>query len=447
MSRPSRRSTRRCATRCAPRSRSRSRPSPRARTSGRSCSCAARRRPRSGTLGDPDLDRVVARDALGELEAGPHVDPALRRARRGARRHGVGVHRVVRAAAAHGDLRRGRLHRAAGQRSPRCSATAWSCATPAPVFATGSGFPMADEVVNEWPNRYLEKVGDDLGPRDAVCVLTHDSKFDVPAIVGSLATGVGYLGAMGSRTTHAKRTERLQRGGRHRRAARPHPGADRPRHRRPHAGGDRGVDLRRDHQRPHRARRRRPCATRAGRSTRELGIEGRRGRGGGGVERARASRPPRALADEGVTVAICSRSQRADRGRGGGDRSARGAAGRRRLDRGGRGGVRAGTRATRWAGSTSSCATAAVRPRATSRRTAPEAYRAAIELNCLSPHRDVQRGGPGDARAAVGEGDRDHVGRRAPADRGPDPLQRRACRVSPRSSRRSPARSPATASP
>ena len=49
--------------------------------------------------------------------------------------------------------------------------------------------------------------------RDAVCVLTHDSKFDVPAIVGSLATRVGYLGAMGSRTTHAKRTERLREAG------------------------------------------------------------------------------------------------------------------------------------------------------------------------------------------------------------------------------------------
>ncbi len=81
------------------------------------------------------------------------------------------------------------------------------------VFATRQRFPMADEVVNEWPNRYLEKVGDDLGPRDAVCVLTHDSKFDVPAIVGSLATRVGYLGAMGSRKTHGRRTERLRDAG------------------------------------------------------------------------------------------------------------------------------------------------------------------------------------------------------------------------------------------
>jgi xanthine dehydrogenase accessory factor len=78
------------------------------------------------------------------------------------------------------------------------------------VFATRQRFPMADEVVNEWPDRYLEKVGPELGPRDAVCVLTHDTKFDVPAIVGSLATQVGYLGAMGSRRTHARRVERLR---------------------------------------------------------------------------------------------------------------------------------------------------------------------------------------------------------------------------------------------
>ena len=68
---------------------------------------------------------------------------------------------------------------------------------------------MADEVVVDWPDRLLERVGNDLGPRDAVCVLTHDAKFDVPAIVGALPTRVGYLGAMGSRKTHQKRVERL----------------------------------------------------------------------------------------------------------------------------------------------------------------------------------------------------------------------------------------------
>jgi xanthine dehydrogenase accessory factor len=72
---------------------------------------------------------------------------------------------------------------------------------------------MAGRVVNEWPDRHLADVGAGLGPRDAVCVLTHDAKFDVPAIVGALATDVGYLGAMGSRRTHAARVERLREAG------------------------------------------------------------------------------------------------------------------------------------------------------------------------------------------------------------------------------------------
>ena len=91
------------------------------------------------------------------------------------------------------------------------------------VFATKARFPLADEVVVDWPNRHLAEVGPSLGPRDAVCVLTHDAKFDVPAIVAALDTKVGYLGAMGSRRTTEQRDERLRERGRHRRAARaPH---------------------------------------------------------------------------------------------------------------------------------------------------------------------------------------------------------------------------------
>jgi len=78
------------------------------------------------------------------------------------------------------------------------------------VFATPARFPMADVVVNEWPDRFLATVREELGPRDAVCVLTHDAKFDVPAIVGALDTAVGYIGAMGSRRTHAARLARLR---------------------------------------------------------------------------------------------------------------------------------------------------------------------------------------------------------------------------------------------
>ena len=81
------------------------------------------------------------------------------------------------------------------------------------VFASARRFPEADEVVVEWPHLYLERVGHALGPRDAICVLTHDHKFDVPALVAGLDTRVGYLGAMGSRRTHAERIERLREEG------------------------------------------------------------------------------------------------------------------------------------------------------------------------------------------------------------------------------------------
>ncbi len=78
------------------------------------------------------------------------------------------------------------------------------------VFATRRRFPAADEVVVSWPGPLFTQRGTQLGQRDAVCVLTHDPKFDVPAVQGALATKVGYVGVMGSRRTHDKRTERLR---------------------------------------------------------------------------------------------------------------------------------------------------------------------------------------------------------------------------------------------
>jgi xanthine dehydrogenase accessory factor len=77
------------------------------------------------------------------------------------------------------------------------------------VFATPKRFPMADEIVVDWPNRVFDRVGASLGPRDAVCILTHDPKFDVPAVLGALKSRAGYIGVMGSRKTHDKRLERL----------------------------------------------------------------------------------------------------------------------------------------------------------------------------------------------------------------------------------------------
>ena len=124
-----------------------------------------------------------------------------------------------------------------------------------PVFATTARFPTADLVEVRWPNDLLDEIGERLGPRDAVCILTHDAKFDVPAVVGSLATDVGYVGVMGSRRTHDDRTARLVEAGVDEAGLDASDVAHRSRHRAADAGGDRGVDLRRDHRPAHRTQR------------------------------------------------------------------------------------------------------------------------------------------------------------------------------------------------
>ena len=77
-----------------------------------------------------------------------------------------------------------------------------------PVFATRARFPEADEIVVEWPHRYLERTPVD--GRTVLCVLTHDAKFDVPLLRLALRLPVAYVGAMGSRRTHLDRNERLR---------------------------------------------------------------------------------------------------------------------------------------------------------------------------------------------------------------------------------------------
>lgn len=80
-----------------------------------------------------------------------------------------------------------------------------------PVFATAKRFPEADEVVVDWPHRYLDRAAVDA--RTAVCVLTHDAKFDVPLLERALRLPVAYVGAMGSRRTHEARLARLREAG------------------------------------------------------------------------------------------------------------------------------------------------------------------------------------------------------------------------------------------
>jgi len=165
-----------------------------------------------GALGDPDLDRVVSRDVLAALDRGVtvtrHYGP-----RGEARQRAVEVFIEVFAppallvifGAVDFTASLASAGKLLGFRVIVCDAR--------PVFATRARFPMADELVVDWPDRYLATIAESLGPRDAVCVLTHDTKFDVPAIMAALRTRVGYLGAMGSRRTHDQRWRRLLEAG------------------------------------------------------------------------------------------------------------------------------------------------------------------------------------------------------------------------------------------
>lgn len=84
------------------------------------------------------------------------------------------------------------------------------------VFATHARFPTADEVVVDWPHRYLQSQIDAeaIDGRTVICVLTHDPKFDVPLLALALRLPeVAYVGAMGSRRTHRDRLQRLREAG------------------------------------------------------------------------------------------------------------------------------------------------------------------------------------------------------------------------------------------
>jgi xanthine dehydrogenase accessory factor len=78
-------------------------------------------------------------------------------------------------------------------------------------FATPERFPDVDQLIVGWPDEVADEIG--LGPNDAVAVLTHDVKFDEPAIVEALRRGCRYVGAVGSRKTQGDRRERLLEAG------------------------------------------------------------------------------------------------------------------------------------------------------------------------------------------------------------------------------------------
>ncbi|MFB7712718.1 XdhC family protein [Streptomyces sp. NPDC056105] len=77
-----------------------------------------------------------------------------------------------------------------------------------PVFTTRARFPDADDIVVDWPDRYLRRTTTD--ERTVLCVLTHDAKFDIPLLEIALRLPVAFVGAMGSRRTHEDRDRRLR---------------------------------------------------------------------------------------------------------------------------------------------------------------------------------------------------------------------------------------------
>jgi xanthine dehydrogenase accessory factor len=171
--------------------------------------------PVTGTLGSARADAAVTDDARGLLDAGRSA--VLTFGPDGERR-GAGMEVFV---AGHAPRPRmlvfGAIDFAAavarqgsllGYRVTVCDAR--------PVFATPARFPTADDVVVEWPNRYLAAQAEAgaVDGRTVICVLTHDPKFDVPLLEVALRLPeIGYIGAMGSRRTHTDRLDRLRAAG------------------------------------------------------------------------------------------------------------------------------------------------------------------------------------------------------------------------------------------
>ncbi|MGE5719087.1 MAG: XdhC family protein [Nocardioidaceae bacterium] len=171
--------------------------------------------PRAGSLGSDRADDAVADDVLGLLASGHNA--TLTYGPDGERR-GEGMRVFVWAFAPPPRMlvfgaidfaaAVARIGSFLGYKVTVCDAR--------PVFATASRFPSADEVVVEWPHRYLgaEAEAGRIDQRTVLCVLTHDPKFDVPLLKVALRLPeVGYVGAMGSRRTHEDRLDRLKEAG------------------------------------------------------------------------------------------------------------------------------------------------------------------------------------------------------------------------------------------
>ncbi|MGI8880075.1 MAG: XdhC family protein [Jatrophihabitans sp.] len=161
----------------------------------------------TGSLGSQRLDDAVRDDALGLLRQG--TTTTLRYGPDGERRlDKIGVFiasyapkpRMIVFGAIDFAAAVARMGSFLGYRVTVCDARS--------TFATNKRFPDADEVVVEWPHRYLANT--EVDERTVLCVLTHDPKFDVPLLEIALRLPVAYIGAMGSRRTNEDRADRLR---------------------------------------------------------------------------------------------------------------------------------------------------------------------------------------------------------------------------------------------
>ncbi|MFE9689635.1 XdhC family protein [Micromonospora sp. NPDC005806] len=164
----------------------------------------------AGSLGNPDLDRAAAQQAAGMLATGSTGTIHLG-AHGEQRRDEVSVFvqsyvpppRMIVFGAIDHAAAVARIGRFLGYHVTVCDAR--------PVFTTRKRFPDADDLVVQWPHKYLESTAVD--ERTVLCVLTHDPKFDVPLLEVALRTPARYIGAMGSRRTHEDRLRRLREAG------------------------------------------------------------------------------------------------------------------------------------------------------------------------------------------------------------------------------------------
>ena len=171
-------------------------PEPRARR--RTTTAGSRARSASA-----DLDAALVAAARTALRRGPVADGRARRP--------VAVHRGLPGPAAAGRRRRASRSPARWSGSRASSATRRSWSTAGRRSRRAERFPDVDRLVVGWPDEVADEIG--LGPNDAVAVLTHDVKFDEPAIVEALRRGCRYVGAVGSRKTQADRRARLLEAG------------------------------------------------------------------------------------------------------------------------------------------------------------------------------------------------------------------------------------------